>query len=376
MPSHPAPSTQPNRIVYMDTLRAFLMILGVFYHAALIYRLRADNLWRINSPETHIAFNYFAELVHSFRMPAFFIIAGFFAAMLISKYGVSVFARNRYVRLGVPLLFLGLAINPFMALSSANVAMSPLSLAYWLSGEWLAHLWFLQNLIIYTVIIFLIYKLYPRIEQHIEWMELNYGWLLGIFAVWGLLSLTTHMPGWGFVYDDKAIVRYFPFFAFGLVCFKNKLVARNFIRRRLNYLMVFSFLLASVTLREYAFWHYVEGPLLSIHGLACAGVLIQVFQSLSGLYNQTIRDISDASYTIYLLHQPLIVWFGYLIVGIEINIFLEYLILTIFTCLFCFFFHHGLVKKVPLIAFLFNGKPIKSAQGSPIPHQAHSTARM
>ncbi|MEM8532962.1 MAG: acyltransferase family protein [Chloroflexota bacterium] len=375
MPSRPPAPAQPNRIVYMDTLRAFLMILGVFYHASLIYRLRTDNLWRVNSPETHIAFNYLSEFVHSFRMPAFFIIAGFFAAMLISKYGVSVFARNRYVRLGIPLLFFGLAVNPFMALSSANVDMSPLSPVYWMSGAWLAHLWFLQNLIIYTVVIFCIYKLYPRIEQHIEWMDLNYGWLMVIFATWGLLSFTSHLAGWGFIYGDKGVIRYFPYFAFGLVCFKNKLIPRHFIRRRVNYLIAFAFLLGSVTLREYAFWQAIEGPLLSMHGLACAGILIQVFQSLSGLYNQVIRDISDASYTIYLLHQPLIVWFGHLIIDIEINIFAEYLILTIFTCLFCFFFHHGLVNKVPLLAFLFNGKPIP-AKKSHMPQPAHSTARM
>ena len=375
MPSRPPSSTQPNRIVYMDTLRAFLMILGVFYHAALIYRLRDGNLWRVNSPETHIAFNYLSEFVHSFRMPAFFIIAGFFAAMLISKYGVSTFARNRYVRLGVPLLFFGLAVNPFMALSSANVDVSPLSPVYWMSGAWLAHLWFLQNLIIYTVVIFGIYKLYPRIEQHIEWMDINYGWLMLIFATWGLLSLTSHMAGWGFVYGDKGVIRYFPYFAFGLICFKNKLVAHNFIRQRNNYLIVIAFLLGSVALREYPFWQAIQGPLLSMHGLACAGILIQVFQALSGLYNQVIRDISDASYTIYLLHQPLIVWFGYLIIDIEINIFAEYLILTIFTCSFCFFFHHSLVKKIPLLTFLFNGKPIPTKR-SHMPQQAHSTARM
>ncbi len=75
------------RLHYMDNLRAIIMIAGVFFHAALAYSPFLHSVWMsadsINSP----AMDWFIHFSHAFHMPLFFLLAGFFAALLIERRG-------------------------------------------------------------------------------------------------------------------------------------------------------------------------------------------------------------------------------------------------------------------------------------------------
>jgi len=87
----------------LDLLRAFLMFLGVVLHSALIY-LDQPNLYFFQASEG-LSFAYpLAWFIHLFRMPAFFIIAGFFAALVYARYGFTGFLQNRLRRVFWPLV--------------------------------------------------------------------------------------------------------------------------------------------------------------------------------------------------------------------------------------------------------------------------------
>ena len=60
-----------------DMLRALLMVLGIPYHASMAYN--ANVLWDIHSPDTSAALTFLSGFLVTFRMPAFFIVAGYFA---------------------------------------------------------------------------------------------------------------------------------------------------------------------------------------------------------------------------------------------------------------------------------------------------------
>src|SRR5512138_2106610 len=90
------------RYHHLDAVRAFALILGVFFHAAESFG-PGNNYWAIVdcSPSNVLEAVRFA--CHSFRLELFFIIAGFFARFLLVRRGTGAFARNRMQRILVPL---------------------------------------------------------------------------------------------------------------------------------------------------------------------------------------------------------------------------------------------------------------------------------
>ena len=94
----------PGRFYYLDNLRAFAMLAGLLFHAALAYSPMAQGFWLSADPQQHPLFDVFAWASHLFRMPLFFFIAGFFAALLWQKAGGLGFMQNRLLRVALPLL--------------------------------------------------------------------------------------------------------------------------------------------------------------------------------------------------------------------------------------------------------------------------------
>lgn len=162
-----APSIPPltPRLAGIDLLRALAAILVVALHAAVPYM--SDPLpgltWSIMPTEQSDAVNLIGWCIDGFIMPLFFLISGYFAARLLRQRGSAAFRVHRLRRIGGPLLF-------------ACLVILPMDLYIWLTG-WLicdlvslreilalkiksdlgdslygvAHLWFLQYLLIYSL---------------------------------------------------------------------------------------------------------------------------------------------------------------------------------------------------------------------------------
>ena len=67
------------RFHYMDNLRAWAMILGVVFHAALAYSATVHHIWPTADTSTSRLIDALVWFSHTFRMPLFFLIAVFFA---------------------------------------------------------------------------------------------------------------------------------------------------------------------------------------------------------------------------------------------------------------------------------------------------------
>ena len=55
------------------------MLLGIVLHAALAF---TPDVWVVQDKERHDLFGLLVEAIHGFRMPVFFLMSGFFTAML------------------------------------------------------------------------------------------------------------------------------------------------------------------------------------------------------------------------------------------------------------------------------------------------------
>ena len=97
-----APMTgTPTRYYGLDGVRATAMLLGVFYHLPISFMNGGFGMGfggRFGeSPKAPID-----EWLHSFRMPLFFLISGFFANMMLGKYGLQRYLTRRWWRIGHP----------------------------------------------------------------------------------------------------------------------------------------------------------------------------------------------------------------------------------------------------------------------------------
>ena len=67
----------------LDALRAAAMLLGLVLHASLAYV--NIKFWPVLDVYSHPIFDGLLHFIHGFRMPLFFVLSGFFAAMTFRK---------------------------------------------------------------------------------------------------------------------------------------------------------------------------------------------------------------------------------------------------------------------------------------------------
>ena len=87
------------RLYYMDFCRALLMLLGIPYRAGQVF---GPDPWLVNPVTTSLLLGHVNDVIHAFRMPAFFLLAGFFSVMVIRKAGLAAWLKARLARLGLP----------------------------------------------------------------------------------------------------------------------------------------------------------------------------------------------------------------------------------------------------------------------------------
>ena len=103
------PSTQ--RRHDLDALRAFAMLLGIGLHAALSF---APFPWPVQDRQQSDLFSLFFVAVHGFRMPLFFLVSGFFTALLWRQKGLQALLQHRFQRVFIPCLLGLLTVIPAM----------------------------------------------------------------------------------------------------------------------------------------------------------------------------------------------------------------------------------------------------------------------
>src|SRR5262245_18499155 len=98
------PSHQLPRLHALDGLRGTMMLLGVVFHSGTGYTVTPlKNAWPYKDGSTSLFFDVLCFFIHVFRMPTFFVMAGFFAALLYHRDGPIKFLLQRTKRILLPL---------------------------------------------------------------------------------------------------------------------------------------------------------------------------------------------------------------------------------------------------------------------------------
>ena len=107
----------------LDALRAVAMLLGIVLHGALSF---FPSYWVVTDSRQASAFGIVVSAIHGFRMPLFFVMSGFFSAMLLQRRGRGALVKHRFFRVFLPLLLGMVTVVPMtngisaLAMSSAS----------------------------------------------------------------------------------------------------------------------------------------------------------------------------------------------------------------------------------------------------------------
>ena len=116
--------TTPTRLHALDNLRAVMMWLGIVIHVAVMHMEGPSPINWHDPTSTRLA-DLLVAFIHVFRMPVFFIVAGFFVAMLIETRGPAAMLKHRFQRIALPFMLfwpLVLVFMGFALIVHANVA--------------------------------------------------------------------------------------------------------------------------------------------------------------------------------------------------------------------------------------------------------------
>ncbi|MFF3203560.1 acyltransferase family protein [Streptomyces sp. NPDC002962] len=164
-------SARPRR-TELDVLRALVVVGLVFFHAALVFS--PDDDFYVKNRDTTEAVTVVAGLGVVWAMPMLFVVAGLGARHSIGRRGPGGFARERLLRLGVPLVLATLTIVPvpqWLRLRAADpgydepygrfwlrfldVRPDPGDFPFVLRGEYFetGHLWFVVLLLAFCLLL-------------------------------------------------------------------------------------------------------------------------------------------------------------------------------------------------------------------------------
>ena len=332
----------PDRLHALDAVRAFALLLGIALHATQPFV--AGLPWMTPEAPSDVMAGVFYT-IHMFRMPLFFLIAGFFGRMLLERRGATGFIKDRSRRILLPLviglpivmLITGLAYLAGALASGADLHSvqqlkpppSPVQHSV-LARINLIHLWFL-----YYLVIFYVMALAARfVFRKVELLDSAVRFL--VRGAWGPLILAlpiaayyAELRGWSswgglpapfsLVPDAGALLSYGLFFAFGWLlqrqqqslAFLERLwplycslaIAAWFVCRFIGGATPhWGPYLKNLELLAYTF-SYMAGAWFWSFGLIGAAM-----RFLSG-FSPVRRYLADSSYWLYLMHIAALLFF-------------------------------------------------------------------
>jgi peptidoglycan/LPS O-acetylase OafA/YrhL len=377
------------RLHALDGLRAAMMLLGLVLHSAASYTATPlGDAWPYQDARNSGLFDVLVFVIHLFRMPAFFVIAGFFAAFLYYRDGGQRFLAHRARRILLPLIAAWIVTAPLIGAGFffAHVRQSGWDAAIEVStraadstgGLSLMHLWFLYYLLIFYVAIAALVPLVRRLPNELRAaVDHAVGATVPGFTSVVLLSAITMLtllpmrfPGLetsvAFLPALRVLVAYFVFFGFGWLLFNRRDRVPAFAARpwlwfgaamglSVAYLAIVLNETISPEVRHYA-GIALAGFATWLFIFAWIGIFVRYFESPRPLQ----RYMADGSYWIYLIHLPLTILVPALLAPFAWPAIGKFLITLSATTLVTVATYHYLVRSTWIGVFL-NGRRYRRA---------------
>lgn len=381
------------RYYSLDALRGSMMMLGIILHGSQWYISQPPGGIPVpTDPSTAYVFDVIVHFIHSFRMPLFFVLAGFFTSLLVGKRGVRGTYSNRVSRILSPLLvscftilpltmlamiaFMGSAkFNTFQLIPSmeqieiirAEIAAAGMPV----DQPSLGHLWFLYYLLYFYLLIPLCIGLVGLLKK----VDSRAGKLIASPLLFVPLAIYTATTLWafrggvlfeGFLFIKPhlpALLYYGSFFVFGYIFHNFRQVLGTF-NRSLNWFVGISIVLLPMailaTRNEFAMaevdqqTHAIAVVLNACLTWSLIYLFMGLFLRFLDYESPWILYISNSSYWVYLLHMPVVTTIAWLLLPLDLHALIKFPIVVSVTTVICFTTYHYWVQD-SWVSQLLNG---------------------
>lgn len=347
-------TTPISRIYFLDTLKVFLIVLVVFHHAAQPYG--PGGAWFIPSEPSgivdYIVLAVFLAVNSSFFMGLFFMISAYFVPSSLERKGAARFMKDRLVKLGVPILVFMIFVFPVMG--------------YLLKGKpdiTFGHLWFLALLLIFSAV----YASWWRMKKSSSRVQRAFpgtativlfavvmAFITFIVAVWSPINDWVPLG----IFEPFHLPQYAMLFAAGIIAYREEWIdaipvdAAKF-WSRVALLMVPLLIVISVATNSTG----VSGGFTLASLLWCTWVaftcvsmcitLLALFKKRFNTPGPFARALAGNTFTVYLIHIPIVVFFQYLLIGIALDPLIKFVIVGTTGVIVAFATSHYVIRRIP-----------------------------
>ncbi|MDG2960905.1 acyltransferase family protein [Bisgaard Taxon 10/6] len=353
----------------LDQLRALLMLIGVLTHAASI--ISPFYQWNYHSERYQDALIHnIVHITHFFRVEAFFLIAGFFSAMVLVKKGKRYFLKGRYLRVLMPLIFSILLINSFEVwfvvghgiTSRENIGI----------GNFIVHSWFLLTLMIISLICLLpIDKFFAYLSRFNGFVKLGllvfYMYLP--FSVKFVLNMFVPMAEHSLFYSlygyliEKTLY-YSIYFFIGYLIYRNEAI-RGFFHKKSIKTFLWIIAIAGLSYQTFSVSEAKENLPFAMRAIniciqhasavSVSLLLFDFFFSSSFPPSRAVAFLVRSAIIVYLFHHPVLIVLGYYFDVPGMTPFVYFMLLVTAGYLLSFICYL-IVNSMPLTRFMFGLK--------------------
>ena len=365
----------------IDWLRVILILSVFVFHIGMFFNGYSYHL-KNNIKVT--ALNLPMSFLHCWRMPMLFFISGVGTFFALGKRGTWKYVAERHRRLFIPLIFgILILVAPQVYLERAAHYKNYFHFyphffegAYPKGNFSWHHLWFILYLFLYSMLALPIFnymkskkseKIYLFLEKLLS-KKGGFGFLFIPIFISQLILLPFFPEETHALYNDWAFFTYnFIYFIYGFVLLSNKKLTQCiFQQRHLNLILgIFAalFMFIGIGFFSTSFSREIAWKLSSY---LLAWFLPLSFLGYAQKYlnrdNKLRKYANEAIYPVYLLHQPVILFFGFYLKDLTMNVGLKALILTGLSVVSVLLIYL-VIRKINLLRFIFGMHPNMQKKG-------------
>ncbi|PHR12771.1 MAG: hypothetical protein COA40_07785 [Aequorivita sp.] len=327
-----------NRIVYIDFIKVFLTCLVVAHHSGQAYG-NTGGVWLVSHTPKVGYLKPFFFFNAAYMMGFYFFIAGFFTYYSLNNKPIRSYLMDRFRRLGIPLLFFALLIfgplhymlsnsesNYFYFLWDLHFNHPPLSLG---------HLWFVASLLAFSLLYLLIVKWVKMENRFSEAFKWWYALLYLLFLIPITIWVRNYYPidhwvTWIIPIEVAHLPQYLSLFLLGALFNKTKWL------HAIQPAVAFSYMFVGLLSFFFKDAIYQALPKLwseaIIESFLCVGLclgFISIFKIASFKMNMFFKFLSDNAYGIYLFRLLIVIGLQMMLLDIELDTNLKFVMVTI-----------------------------------------------
>lgn len=346
--------TTTERRYDIDWLRVITIGLLLIYHIAIVFQPWAPFIGFIKSETSMESIWIPMSALNIWRIPLLFFVSGMGVCFAMRKRSGAQLLQERSIRILIPFLFGMICVVPLHFLVWQHYYNQ--DIAYMANPS---HLWFLGNIFAYVLILLPLF-LYMKKNHFVIKSLLSklFKTPLGLLVViipfvleailinpnpFEMYAMTVH----GFVLGLLA-------FFFGFVF----ILAGETLRRTLIKWKCFFLFLAVVlyTCRLLAFELQAPNYLMAMESnvwiFSVFGFAFQYLNKASKL----LAYLSEAAYPVYILHMVMLFGASYLIIPLQMPVFLQFVLINLITFVGCFVLYEFVIKRSIVLRPLFGLK--------------------